>query len=287
MGYISRAPFFSGGAFLNSTTSNETNPDAINEKIFSAEIGYGFKSRIFSANLNAYFTKWLDKTTTKTGDYTTADGTDDRFMLNMAGVNAKHMGVELDLKFRPFRWLDVTGMVSVGDWKWDSNATGYFYNSAGDPLADLKGTVASGIGAEDHTKFTLKQKGIKVGGSAQTTAALGLNAKVTKDLRVGLDYTYYANLYADYQLSSSNIIPGELNVVDPWKVPSGGQFDLNASYKFNIGKCNATLYGNVNNLLNYHYIVDAYDGGTGTWDSAYRVFYAFGRTYSLRLKINF
>ncbi len=30
---------------------------------------------------------------------------------------------------------------------------------------------------------------------------------------------------------------GELNVVDPWKVPSGGQFDLNASYKFNIGKC--------------------------------------------------
>ena len=47
-------------------------------------------------------------------------------MLNMAGVNAKHMGVELDLKFRPFRWLDVTGMVSVGDWKWDSNATGYF-----------------------------------------------------------------------------------------------------------------------------------------------------------------
>ena len=35
VGYISRAPFFSGGAFLNSTTSNETNPDAINEKIFS------------------------------------------------------------------------------------------------------------------------------------------------------------------------------------------------------------------------------------------------------------
>ena len=79
---------------------------------------------------------------------------------------------------------------------------------------------------------------------------------MTKDLRVGLDYTHFANLYADYQLSSSNIIPGELNVVDPWKVPSGGQFDLNASYKFNIGKCNATLYGNVNNLLNYHYIVD-------------------------------
>lgn len=33
VGFISRAPFFSGGAFLNSTVSNETNPDAVNEKI--------------------------------------------------------------------------------------------------------------------------------------------------------------------------------------------------------------------------------------------------------------
>lgn len=288
VGYISRAPFFSGGAFLNSTTSNETNPDAINEKIFSAEVGYGFKSRIFSANLNAYFTKWLDKTTTKTGDYTTRDGVNDRFMLNMAGVNARHMGIELDMKFKPLQWLELTGMLSMGDWQWDSNATGYFYNSAGDPLADLKGTVASGIGAPDHTKFTLNQKGVKVGGSAQTTAAVGVNVKVNRDLRIGLDYTYAGNLYADYQLSSSAIVAGEtLEVTDPWKVPSGGQFDMNASYRFKIGKCNATLYGNVNNLLDYKYIVDAYDGGTGTWDSAYRVFYAFGRTYSLKLKVNF
>ena len=288
IGYISRAPFFSGGAFLNSITSNETNPDAINEKIFSAELGYGFKSRIFSANLNAYFTKWLDKTTTKTGEYTGANGETDRYMLNMAGVSARHMGVELDMKFKPLQWLEVTGMLSMGDWQWDSNATGYFYNSAGDPLANLQGKIASGIGAPDHTKFTLNQKGVKVGGSAQTTAAVGVNVKVNRDLRVGLDYTYAGNLYADYQLSSNAIIAGQtLEVSDPWRVPSGGQFDLNASYRFKIGKCNATLYGNVNNLLDYKYIVDAYDGGTGTWDSAYRVFYAFGRTYSLKLKVNF
>ena len=43
IGYISRAPFFSGGAFLQSATSNATNPDAINEKVFSAELGYGFR----------------------------------------------------------------------------------------------------------------------------------------------------------------------------------------------------------------------------------------------------
>ncbi len=51
----------------------------------------------------------------------------------------------------------------------------------------------------------------------------------------------------------------------------------------------ATIFGNVNNLFNYNYVVDAYtaSGSRGTWDNAYRVFYSFGRTYSLRLKIAF
>ena len=46
VGYISRAPFFSGGAFLQSTTSNLTNPDAVNEKVFSAELGLWFPLQI-------------------------------------------------------------------------------------------------------------------------------------------------------------------------------------------------------------------------------------------------
>ncbi|ADV44596.1 carboxypeptidase-like regulatory domain-containing protein [Bacteroides helcogenes] len=288
VGFISRAPFFSGGAFLNSTVSNETNPDAINEKIFSAEIGYGFRSRYFTANVNAYFTKWMDKTTAKTGDYTNSNGAADRYMLNMSGVDAKHMGVELDFVAKPAKWLDINGMLSVGDWKWDSDATGYFYNSGGQPLADLKGTIASGIQADDHTKFTLQQKGVKVGGSAQLTAALGAKFKISKDLGMGLDYTYYGNNYADYSLQQKDITASSLYATpNPWKIPGAGQLDLSANYRFNIGNCKATLFGNVENLLNYEYIMDAYEGGTSNWDSAYRVFYSFGRTYSIRLKVNF
>ena len=43
----------------------------------------------------------------------------------------------------------------------------------------------------------------------------------------------------------------------------------------------------VNNLLDNEYIVDAVDGSDHDWKSAYRVFYGFGRTYSVKLKINF
>lgn len=289
IGYISRAPFFSYGAFLQAQTSNATNPDAVNEKIFSVELGYGYRSSWLTANLNAYFTRWMDKTMTSGGDITNANKeVIDRYSINMQGVDARHMGIELDLIANPTRWLDINGMFSLGDWQWDSNATGYYYNSLGQPLKDIKnGEIASGIQAPDHAKSVVNLKGVKVGGSAQLTAALGAQVHFS-GFRGGLTYTWYARNYSDYDLDGSMLSPdGNVTVTQPWKIPSGGQLDLNASYTFPLGKCKATLYGNVENVFNQRYIVDATDGGTGKWENAYEVFYAFGRTYSLRLKVAF
>ena len=292
IGYISRAPFFSYGAFLSAATSNATNPDAVNEKIFSAELGYGFHNRWLALNLNAYFTRWMDKTMTAGGDIPGEDGgVADRYSINMQGVDARHMGVELDFKLTPTRWLDIDGMFSLGDWEWDSRATGYYYNSQGQPLADLKGTLASGIMAPDHAHSTVDLKGIKVGGSAQLTAALGAQVHFS-GIRAGLTYTWFAKNYSDYDIDGSMLSPSTdpddvVTINQPWEIPAGGQMDFNASYKFNIGKCEATLIGNIDNLFDQTYIVDADDGGTGLWQNAYNVFYAFGRTYSLRLKIAF
>ena len=60
VGYFSRAPFLTGGVFVNKE-SIDFNEDAANEKIFSAEIGYGYRSEKFNANVNVYRTSWLDK----------------------------------------------------------------------------------------------------------------------------------------------------------------------------------------------------------------------------------
>ncbi len=140
-GYISRAPFFSGGAFLQSTTSNATNPNARNEKIGSIELGYGFHSPVFSMTLNAYWTKWIDKTTTRGGEIKVGEHAGENYRMNMEGVNARHMGIELNFKYIPTRWVDIDGMISLGDWIWDSNATGYFYNETGSPSPTPKATL--------------------------------------------------------------------------------------------------------------------------------------------------
>ncbi len=294
IGYISRAPFFSGGAFLQATTSNEINPNAVNEKIFSAEVGYGFRYKQYvTVNVNAYYTKWMDKTMTKSSSfsYTNEEGVvvDDLSILNMQGVDALHMGVELDVKAYPTKWLELSGMVSVGDWRWDSDATGYFYNSNGQPLADASGTIASGIMADDHASMTLNLEGVHVGGSAQTTAAIGAVFKPMKGLRIGVDYNYFCNNYADWSFSSSDLVMGGVKTYeDTWRIPGAGLTDLFASYSFTlIDGLRATVSSNVQNLFNTVYIADAYDGGSGDWTTAYRVFYGFGRTWTCRLKIIF
>lgn len=289
LGYISRAPKFSYGAFMQATTSHAINENAKNEKVLSFELGYGFRNSWLTANLNAYYTKWIDKTMTKSG---TLDNQMEYYM-NMTGVDALHKGVELDVKVNPLDWLELSGMLSIGDWKWDSNATGYAYDAHGIPLTASGETTT--VGAADHAYASINLKGVRVGGSAQTTAALGATFKLNKSIRVGADWTYYGRNYAYYSLSGSNLSLGkEVSVLDPWKIPAASQIDMNASYRFKLGKLDAVLSGNVNNLLNYQYISKAYNPNTissaslqeATADNIY-CYYAFGRTYSLRLKVNF
>ncbi len=287
IGMISRAPYFSGGVFLSAVTSNTVNKEAVNEKIFSFELGYGFRSRFLTANLNLYHTEWKDKTMARSFDYTDNDGNPDRTMVNMRGVNATHQGIELDFVAKPLYWLDITGMFSIGNWRWTNSPVGYFYNSGGQPLA-AGYEIASGIEAEDHAKVILELDGVKVGGAAQTTAALGANIRLTKDIRVGVNCNFFGRNYADWSLSGSDILFNSTkSFVSPWRIPPAYTCDVNASYRFEIGGLSASLFGNVTNLFDQEYISSAYDGGKGDWESAYRIFYGFGRRMSLGLKINF
>jgi outer membrane cobalamin receptor len=282
-GYISRPPKFSYGAFMQSTSSNVTNPDAVNEKILSAELGYGFRSSKLTANLNLYYTKWMDKTMTTSSTL----GNQERANINMSGVEANHMGAELDVKYKPFRWLELTGMFSWGDWTWGSNAKGYFFSEQGQPVT--KDGVVTTLQSDDHAWAYINMDGVRVGGSAQTTAAVGANVNISRDLRVGIDWTYYGRNYSYYAVDGSLLSMNKENKLDePWEIPAASQIDLNASYKFKLGSLNAMLSGNVNNLLNYQYITKAWNPkGKAADESNIYCFFNHGRTYNIRLKVNF
>ncbi len=294
-GFISKAPFLSRGVFLNPETSNAINPNPRNEKIGSFEIGYGFHSPIFSMTLNGYYTKWMDRCdrdTQKRAQINDGPMKGQYYSMSLEHVNAQHIGAELDFAFNPTRWLEIQGMFSIGDWKWLNNPKGYYYNEQGQPLSNLyNGTVATGVNAPDHVWSILNQKDRKVCGSAQTTGGLGVTFKPFKGFRIGADWTFSARNYSDYYLeaSSSLVENGEITLADPWQIPWGNEFDLSCSYSFKIGGLNATLYGNVYNLFDHYYVKDAQNpyNENGTWSNATYTIYSFGRTFSLKLKVNF
>ncbi len=281
-GFISRAPMFDT-SFIDARVSHERNPDALNEKVMSFELGYGFRSQYFAANVNAYYTKWMDKSLF---DGDSDQRTGERYTLNMTGANAKHMGVELDFEAKPTRWLSINGMFSWGDWRWDGLATGFMFNSAGDIVKKAGGEPLTDMSQAADYRYQIRMDNVSVGGSAQTTAALGVTVRPLKGLRLGLDWNFAARLFADYDIDTGVAQAGKEYVVGkPWQVPSYHLFDLNAGYTFDFGKIRATLSGNVNNLFDQEYIADAWDGST--WEDVERVFYGWGRTYSVRLKFNF
>jgi outer membrane receptor protein involved in Fe transport len=182
------------------------------------------------------------------------------------------MGVEMDFVAKPISKLEVTGFVSVGDWRWVNDVLDVGVYDANQVLQET---------------VNLYVKDIHVGDAAQTTAALGINYELLKGLKFGADWNYYTNLFADFDPLDRGTAPaaGESNP-DSWELPSYNLIDMNLRYNFEVSDLKATLYMNVNNLLDTEYISDASDGANHTWDEA-KVYYGWGRSWSIGLKLRF
>ncbi len=269
------------------------NKDLRNEKVSSVEIGYGFKSDKFRANLNAYYTDWKDRFVRVTGiAYNNADGTPGtNGTASLTGVREVHMGVELETFYKPLNWLELNGMLSLGNWKYKNNPTGRIADVNGDPI------ITNGVDG-----VTLALDGMKVGDAAQTTAAIGATVKPVKNLDVFATWRYYDNLYGTFSINNSYIIttPG----VTPagaqngsLKAPSYNLTDVGASYTFNLKNGNRLIItGNVYNLFDTTYISDlrssvfVSDKTKGTYkglDTANSVYFGFGRTWAASLSYRF
>jgi outer membrane receptor protein involved in Fe transport len=122
---------------------------------------------------------------------------------------------------------------------------------------------------------------LKVGNSAQTTIALGLDAKLFEGFKLGANANYFGNNYADYDPNDRG--DEAMIGVQPWKIPDFYNIDLNATYKFTVGGNEMVFYGNVFNLLDAEYITDANDADINSVE----VFYGLGRQWTMGLRYKF
>ena len=261
IGYFEKAAGFDS-VFLQ-FDNEHINADAENQKIFSVELGYGFRGEKLAANVNLYRTAWNDRTLTQgiqnpDGTFSTA---------NILGVNAIHQGIELDFVYRAMDKLTLTGMLSLGDWTWDNDVLGVEIYDEEQNLIDV---------------VDLYIAGLKVSESAQTTAALGLDWQLLPKTHFTVDYNYFGNLYAQYDPNDR----GTEGAPQAWKAPDYATFDAGLRYNFKIGEFDTTLLAIMNNVFNTEYIADARDGSGSVTDTAL-VWFGFGRTFSVSAKMRF
>jgi len=263
VGYFEKAGGMNAVFLGYDNEEGNINPDAENQKIFSTEIGYGFRGEKLAANINVYRTQWNDRTYTKNF---TEDGVD--YFLNLKGVNALHQGIEFDMTYKATDKLKFTGMLSVGDWKWVDNILD----------AQVFDDDQNPVGAP----INLYIKDLKVSDAAQTTAALGMTYKFLEKTKFSLDYNYYGDLYADYD-------PNDITSPNPtqsWKVPSYGIFDMSLKHGFKIGDLDTSVTARLDNVFNTEYIADA-QNGTNSDALTALVWFGRGRTFNLSTKIKF
>jgi hypothetical protein len=262
IGYLTKPPYF-GNVFEDYT--NQINKSAVNEKLFSYELGYGFKTSDFSAKLNLYRTSYMDRAFASSySDLTT----NQIYTANISGVNELHQGAELELKYRPVRIVQIGGMLSLGDW---------YYNSDAGPVSVLnnQGAVVGNVPKVDL-------KGEKVGDAAQTTAAGFADFTIVKQLTLGVIYNFYGN-YTSY-VPFQNYTSPDLH---PYKIPNYSLWSVNGVFRFKMAGFDASFIATINNLLNTKYISDSEDySGTGQAANA-DVYYGLGRVFTTGLKVKF
>lgn len=248
IGYYSKQPFLNA---VYPNNKNYLNPNLTNEKIFGVEAGYGFRSGSFNANVNLYRTSWKDRFLRRslTIDPDNNPATNNSFAAysNIEGITEIHQGVEVDANYRLANILTLNAMFSYGDYHYDGNATGRLFDESNQPI-EVSG---------NNSATTLYLDNVKVGGSAQTTAALGATLEPVKNFKVDATYRYADKLYANLNLL--NFLTEQAGKRGAMELPSFGLLDVGMSFKIPLNNPAQyfTLRGNVYNVLDKTYIAES------------------------------
>ncbi len=285
IGYYSRPPLFNT-VFAN---DNTLFANTLNEKVMAFELGAGYRSREFNANLNLYLTDWRDRNWAVTTRG--SDGNDYRY--NLAGLNARHMGIELDMRYRPIRELQIRGFASIGDWRWTN-----------DIVANFRPDNYSGT---DLPAIKVYTQGLRVGDAAQTVLGLSFNYYPIQGLSINMTNNLFANHYSDFNPETRRpIVKQERNNIveyidrnQPWQIPAYYLSNLHVNYRIPFPEEGFDLWlvASVFNLFNNTYIADATDNRTGILNEsqtarlhnadAAEVYFGNPRNFNLGLQIRF
>ena len=243
-GLVSKVPIFDG---VIDDVSGTPVPNPKNETFTSFEAGTRFRSldRRLSLDANVYYTQWNDRSEREFARDFFGEGQD--ALIAILGIDARHMGAELEAAFQPADYMRFDGALSYGDWKYTDDVQGSFRS-------------------EDRQSATLDYafyvKDLYVGDAPQFQVAYALSLFPSGGLYMQLVGKTFGKHYADYDPVSrtTNDDAG----IQSWSPPGYTVFDFHASYRL-ADELAAPFGGNVQlfihgfNILDAIYVQDAVD----------------------------
>jgi len=262
-GYLDKAPLYNQVfSFGNDLLNNIEN-----EKIYSAEAGWGFQSKLFTTHVNVYHTTWRNKPYTNGLSVPNPMDPTENITTNVQGMSARHMGVELDFAWKLSEKFTIEGLLSLGDWIWTSGDTLDIFDDNGNQVNNLDGTPF---------RVAYDASGVHVNDAAQTQLGAMIRYDFAKNVYFKSRYTWFDKNYARFDPFS---LTGANSGRDSWQIPAYGTLELHVGFGLKVKGASIDIRASAFNVLNQNYITDAFNNDSnGLYNNELNTFDAASAT---------
>jgi hypothetical protein len=242
LGYLNRTPQFSN------VIDNNTNAffgTFTNELILALEGGLNYANKKFGVNLNGYATNWKNKPFPYGVSVPDPNDPTESIRVNINGMDAIHLGGEIDIAYNITKKLSAEFMFSYGNWYWNSDKTVL-------------------IPQYDSLEITFDAKGVHVGDAAQTALSASIRYEPFKNFYCKVQAQYFDRYYSNFDPFT---LQGANARRESWIMPSYYLINLFAGYKYPLKNCTLNTSATITNLLNMRYISDATNNANDSYDT--------------------
>ena len=266
LGYLNRTPQFSN---VIDNNSNAFFTEIMNEKILASEGGVNYANKNFGINFNAYATNWKNKPFPYGVAVPDPNDPTESIRVNINGMDAVHMGGEVDFAYNISKKVTADMMFSYGNWIWNSSKTVI-------------------IPQYDSLNISFDAKGVHVGDAAQTAIAGSIRYEPFKNFYVKMQCQYFDRYYSNFDPFTLQGVNGGR---ESWMMPSYLLINFFTGYKYSFEKSTLIMNASITNILNSVYIADATNNGNGIYNNfdsqSAQVMFGQGFRFNVSLGLQF
>jgi hypothetical protein len=249
-GYVSKVPIFDG---VIDDINGVKLDDPQNEKFLSFEAGVSYRSlnRGVSFDANLYHTTWKDRANNMFVRDLLGDNQDG--LVRLLGVDARHMGIEMQGAYQPSDLVRFDLAASIGNWTYLDDVQGQFITD------DRQNTIT----------YDFYIKDLKVADAPQTQFAYSASLFPVDGLYVQAVGKTFGNHYAEFDPfdRTDDEVDADGDRVQSWQPPGYTVFDVHASYSLGDilpvwNGADLRIFANMYNVFDELYIQDAVDNSS-------------------------